>query len=60
MLQSICAIKERDDEMLTKDWIDKEIDKLLVQYERIESRYTITKKDVLDMILKLLKMKDYL
>ena len=60
MLQSICAIKERDDEMLTKEWIDKEIDKLLVQYERIESRYTITKKDVLDMILKLLKIKDYL
>ena len=46
--------------MLTNDWIDKEIDKLLVQYERIESRYTITKKDVLDMILKLLKIKDYL
>lgn len=60
MLQSICAIKERDDEMLTNDWIDKEIDKLLVQYERIESRYTITKKDVLDMILKLLEIKDYL
>lgn len=46
--------------MLTNDWIDKEIDKLLVQYERIETRFTITKKDVLDMILKLLKMKDYL
>ena len=46
--------------MLTNDWIDKEIDKLLVQYERIETRYTISKKDVLDMILKLLKMKDYL
>lgn len=46
--------------MLTNDWIDKEIDKLLVQYERIESRYTITKKDVLDMILKLLEIKDYL
>lgn len=46
--------------MLTNDWIDKEIDKLLVQYERIESRYTISKKDILDIILKLLKMKDYL
>lgn len=46
--------------MLTNDWIDKEIDKLLVQYERIETRFTISKKDVLDMILKLLKMKDYL
>lgn len=46
--------------MLTNDWIDKEIDKLLVQYERIESRYTISKKDILDMILKLLKIKDYL
>ena len=46
--------------MLTNDWIDKEIDKLLVQYERIETRFTITKKDVLDMILKLLKIKDYL
>lgn len=46
--------------MLTNDWIDKEIDKLLVQYERIETRYTISKKDILDMILKLLKMKDYL
>lgn len=46
--------------MLTNDWIDKEIDKLLVQYERIETRYTISKKDILDMILKLLKIKDYL
>ena len=46
--------------MLTNDWIDKEIDKLLVQYERIETRFTISKKDVLDMILKLLKIKDYL
>lgn len=46
--------------MLTNDWIDKEIDKLLIQYERIETRYTISKKDILDMILKLLKIKDYM
>lgn len=46
--------------MLDKEWIDNEVEKLRVQYERVDSRYTITKKDVLDMILKLLEIKDYL
>lgn len=44
--------------MLNKEWIDNEVEKLRVQYERVDSRYTITKKDVLEMILKLLQIKD--
>lgn len=44
--------------MLDKEWIDNEVEKLRVQYERVDSRYTITKKDVLEMILKLLQIKD--
>lgn len=46
--------------MLDKEWIDNEVEKLRVQYERVDSRYTITKKDVLEMILKLLQIKDLL
>ena len=60
MLQSICAIKERENKMLDKEWIDNEVEELRVQYERVDSRYTITKKDILEMILKLLQIKDYL
>lgn len=46
--------------MLDKEWIDNEVEELRVQYERVDSRYTITKKDILEMILKLLQIKDYL